>query len=64
MLSTKQITCRVYSGILVVIWILAPYAILQHVEISPVLWMPALAIDKAVAVFFPSIWLYYSFYLL
>ncbi|MFT5905261.1 MAG: membrane-associated phospholipid phosphatase, partial [Cryomorphaceae bacterium] len=42
----------------------APYAILQHVEISPVLWMPALAIDKAVAVFFPSIWLYYSFYLL
>lgn len=64
MLSTKQITCRVYSGILVVIWILAPYAILQHVEISPVLWMPALAIDKAISVFFPSIWLYYSFYLL
>jgi len=64
MLSTKQLMCRVYSGILVVIWILAPYAILQHVEIGPVLWMPQLAIDRAIPVCFPSIWIYYSFYLL
>ncbi len=64
MLSTKQIMCRVYSGILVVIWILAPYVILQHVEISPVLWIPQLAIDRAIPVNFQSIWIYYSFYLL
>ncbi len=56
--------CRVYSGILVVIWILAPYSILQHVEIFPVLWMPQLAIDRAIPVCFQSIWFYYSFYLL
>lgn len=62
MLSTKQIMCRVYCGILVVIWILAPYAILQHVEIFPVLWIPELAIDRAIPVYFQSIWIYYSFY--
>lgn len=56
--------CRVYSGILVVIWILAPYAILQHVEIFPVLWIPQLGIDKAIPVYFPGIWIYYSYYLL
>jgi membrane-associated phospholipid phosphatase len=56
--------CRVYSGILVVIWILAPYAILQHVEIFPVLWMPELALDRAIPVFLPSIWVYFSFYIL
>jgi len=54
----------VYSGILVVIWILAPYSILQHVEIFPVLWMPQLSIDKAIAVNFQSMWFYYSYYLL
>ena len=64
MLSAKQIMCRVYCGILVDIWILAPYAILQHVAIFPVQWMPQLAIDRAIPVYFPSIWVYYSFYLL
>jgi membrane-associated phospholipid phosphatase len=56
--------CRVYSGILVVIWILAPYAILQHVEIFPVLWIPELALDRAIPVFLPGIWVYFSFYIL
>ena len=56
--------CRVYSGILVVIWILAPYSILQHVEIFPVLWMPQLTLDSAIAVNFHSMWFYYSYYLL
>ena len=56
--------CRVYSGILVVIWILAPYSILQHVEVFPVLWMPQLSIDKFIAVNFHSMWFYYSYYLL
>lgn len=64
MLSAKDITCRVYSGILVVIWILAPYATLQHAAIFPVYWMPELAIDKAIPVCFTSIWVYFSFYLL
>ncbi len=64
MLNTKQIMCRVYSGILVVIWILAPYVILQHVEIFPVIWMPQLSFDEAIPVYFQSIWFYYSFYLL
>jgi len=64
MLSTKQIMCRVYSGILVVIWILAPYAIIQQVEIRPVLWIPQLAIDRAIPVYLQSIWFYFSFYLL
>lgn len=56
--------CRVYSGILVVIWIIAPYAILQHVEIFPVLWIPELAMDRAIPVFLPGIWVYFSFYVL
>lgn len=53
--------CRVYSGILVVIWILAPYSILQHVEIFPVLWIPQLALDQAIPVNFQAIWFYYSY---
>ena len=64
MLSNKAIVCRLYSGILVVIWILAPYAILQHVEIREVLWMPQTAIDKAIPVCFSAVWVYFSFYLL
>ena len=56
--------CRVYSGILVIIWILAPYGILQHVEIFPVVWMPQLAIDRMIPVCFQSIWFYYSYYIL
>lgn len=64
MLSAAQIMCRVYSGILVVIWILAPYAILQHVEIFPVQWLPQLALDRAIPVFFPGIWVYFSYYIL
>ena len=55
---------RVYCGILVVIWILAPYAILQHVEIFPVLWVPQLEIDRAISLYFEAIWVYYSLYLL
>ena len=64
MLSAKDIICRVYCGILVVIWVLAPYAILQQVEIFPVYWMPELAIDRAIPVNFTAIWVYFSFYLL
>lgn len=64
MLSAKDIICRMYCGILVIIWILAPYAILQHVEIREVFWMSPMAIDQAIAVNFSSIWFYLSFYLL
>lgn len=64
MLSAKQVMCRVYSGILVIIWILAPYSILQHVEIIPVKWMPQLAIDRVIPFCFNGMWLYFSFYLL
>lgn len=56
--------CRVYSGILVVIWILAPYSILQNVEIFPVLWMPQLGLDRAIPVSFEGMWFYYSYLLL
>ncbi|MGJ8654955.1 MAG: phosphatase PAP2 family protein [Akkermansiaceae bacterium] len=33
-------------------------------EIFPVLWMPELGFDKAIPVYFDSIWVYYSFYVL
>ena len=64
MLSAKQVMCRVYCGILVIIWILAPYSILQRVEIFPVMWMPELALDSAIPVCFEGVGLYYSYYLL
>lgn len=64
MLSAKQVMCRVYSGILVIIWIIAPYSILQHVEIFPVLWVPPLGVDQMIPVCFQSIWFYFSFCLL
>ncbi len=64
MLSAKDIICRVYCGILMVIWILAPYAILQNVEIFSVYWMPELAFDRAIPVNFSALWFYISFYIL
>lgn len=64
MLSAKDIVCRMYCGILVVIWILAPYAILQNVSIRSILWMPETELDKAIPVCFWGLWLYVSFYLL
>lgn len=64
MLSAKDIICRVYCGILLVIWLLAPYAILQQVAIIPVYWMPESVFDRAVPVSFSAIYVYLSFYVL
>ncbi len=64
MLSPKDIICRVYCGILMVIWLLTPYMILQNVEIFDVYWMPELALDRAIPVSFSGFWFYISFYLL
>lgn len=53
---------RVYSGALLVIWILAPYALLQHVEIREVVWIEPSAFDRAIPINFHSLWFYLSFY--
>lgn len=44
------------------IWILAPYALLQHVEIREVVWIQPTAFDQSIPVNFHSLWFYLSFY--
>ncbi|GAA5494961.1 hypothetical protein Rhal01_01129 [Rubritalea halochordaticola] len=53
---------RVYSGALLVIWIIAPYALLQQVTIREVIWVQPTAFDQAIAVNFYSVWVYLSLY--
>jgi len=62
MLRTQEIICRVYCGILLNIWILVPYAILQHVEIREVYWMPVSSLDSSIPLNFYSLWFYLSFF--
>ncbi len=64
MLTRENIIGRIYCGILLVIWILGPYLILQKVEIFPVIIIPEMAIDRAIPVCYPGVWVYYSFYIL
>ncbi len=61
MLSVRELVCRVYCGVLVVIWILAPYGILQRVDVFAVTWMPELALDRMVPVCLGGVWVYFSY---
>lgn len=63
-MTVREFMIRVYSGALLVIWILAPYALLQHVEIREVVWIQPTAFDRAIPVNFHSLWFYLSFYAL
>lgn len=55
---------RVYSGILVVIWIAAPYCLLQQVAIREVIWVQPGAIDRMIPVNFWALWVYFSYFAL
>ncbi|MEP4078784.1 phosphatase PAP2 family protein [Haloferula sp.] len=53
---------RAPSGILVVLWIIIPYSLLQQVAIREILWVKPSAFDLAIPVNFHSLWFYLSFY--
>lgn len=62
--ETDSLLRRVYSGVLVVIWIAAPYALLQQVEIRDVWWVGPSAIDRLIDVELGALWIYFSYFLL
>lgn len=64
LLPPKEILIRVYSGAILVIWILAPYLLLQQFAIREVTWLEPTAFDRAIPVNFHSLWFYLTFYLL
>lgn len=62
--TSKELLRRVYSGIILVIWIMAPYLLLQQFSIRPVWWIESTAVDRAIAVSFHGLWFYFTYYLL
>ncbi len=60
----KNLLRRVFSGIILVIWILAPYVLLQQFAIREIWWLQPTAFDNAIPINFHSLWFYYTFYLL
>lgn len=55
---------RVFSGAILVIWILAPYLLLQQFAIREIWWLQPTVFDNAIQINFQSIWIYYTFFLL
>jgi len=55
---------RVYSGVLVVVWIVAPYCLLQQVAIRGVWWIEPSGFDEIVEINFYALWVYFSYFLL
>lgn len=62
--ALQDLLRRVYSGAILVIWIILPYALLQHVAVREIWWIEPTWFDRWVGIHFHSIWLYTSFYLL
>lgn len=63
-ITKKELLVRVYSGAILVIWILAPYMLLQQFAIREIWWLEPTAFDDAIPINFQSLWFYYSYYLL
>jgi membrane-associated phospholipid phosphatase len=61
---TENFLRRAFSGIILVIWILAPYVLLQQFAIRDIWWLQPTAFDYAIPINFHSLWFYYTFYLL
>ncbi len=53
---------RALSGVLVVIWIIVPYSLIQKIAIREILWVTPTAFDLAIPVSFHGLWFYLSFY--
>ncbi len=62
--ASQEILRRIYSGAILVIWIILPYALLQHVEVREIWWIEPTAVDQWIGIHFQGVWLYASFYLL
>ena len=62
--TLKDLLRRVYSGVILVIWIMAPYLLLQQFAIREVYWLKPSAFDRAIPVNFYALWFYFTYYLL
>ncbi|MFC5049844.1 phosphatase PAP2 family protein [Rubritalea spongiae] len=62
--SLKDLLRRVYSGIVLVIWIMAPYLLLQRFAIREIYWLEPTGFDQSIPVNFHGLWFYYTYYLL
>ena len=60
----KNFLRRAFSGAILVIWILAPYLLLQQFAIRDIWWLQSTAFDDTIPINFHSLWFYYTFYLL
>ncbi|MGJ8671754.1 phosphatase PAP2 family protein [Rubritalea sp.] len=60
----KDLLRRVYSGIVLVIWIMAPYMLLQRFAIREVYWLEPTAFDRWIPMNFYALWFYDTFFLL
>ena len=62
--TLNELLRRVYSGAILVIWIMAPYLLLQQFAIREVHWFEPTAWDRAIPVTFGGLWFYFTYYLL
>ncbi|WP_169334341.1 phosphatase PAP2 family protein [Rubritalea marina] len=60
----KELLRRLYSGAILVIWIILPYALLQAIEIREVWWLEQTLFDRWIGIHFNAVWVYFSFYFL
>ena len=62
--SCENILRRIFSGAILVIWIIVPYALLQQFSIREIWWLEPTAVDKSIPLNYYALWPYYTFYLL
>lgn len=60
----KDFLIRFYSGLILVIWIIAPYTLLQRFSIYETIWLQPSKLDSAIPLNYHSLWLYLSLPLL
>lgn len=62
--SLKDFLIRLYSGLILSIWIVMPYALLQRFSIYDIIWVQPSAFDNAIPLNYHSLWFYLSLPLL
>lgn len=60
--NVKEMLTRVYSGSIMMIWIMAPYLLLQQFAIRDVYWMPLTWVDRLVSPDLRAAWFYFSYF--
>ncbi|MFD2160634.1 phosphatase PAP2 family protein [Rubritalea tangerina] len=60
----KELLVRVYSGVILVIWIMAPYLLLQQFAIRDVYWLEPTVWDRSIPINFYGLWFYFTYYIL